>query len=173
MDSRAELVRSLVRWALTILAAVESAQETIPGPRLCAIQLGRLMCRKDTATAISIAHDIGFRADKDLTILLNEIRNGWGEDSVPRVKRDKSSDAYDVSVKLIREVRSLLTEDQERLLLYGSRMKTWKALEIAFPERTWVELRTTFESLAIIVYQRHSYTLCETSDFIADHLPKR
>jgi hypothetical protein len=167
MNLSAELVRSVVRWALVTIATVESARERVPGPRLSQMQLGRMMYRSDMATAIALAVDVGYRTDRDLLTLVTEIKTGWGQDERPRiVRRDGASDAYDAACSLLREIRPLLTEDQERLLTYACVMKTWKALESAFPGRSWSELRRTFETLSEQICDRHMLILSETAELI-------
>lgn len=167
MNMKAELVRSLMRWALCLIAKTESIREKLPGPRLSQMQLGRMMYRKDIATALALANDIGFRSDKDLTALIIEIRSGWGEDTRNQSRRrDGYEDAYDISCMFVAELSRFLTEDQHRLLLYASTMTTWKALETAFPDRTWFELRAAYESLAITLHDRHLLTVHNMADFI-------
>jgi hypothetical protein len=166
MRSEAEIVRSLLCWALGIMAA-DDRSTRIPGPRLSQFRLGDLMVRSDEATSVAIAREIARLGTEDeMCALVAGIRSGWGEIARTRARRTGSEDSVKIATLLLYCLRLFGTKPQRDLLEMGSRVRTWSRMAELSPGRDWKSMRDDFEGYAVIFYHKERQTIVTASEYL-------
>ena len=166
MDTRAELVREVLRWSLQIILAEEARGTRHPGPRLSRVSLGDMLARGDAETAIDIARDIDSSLPHEL---LEQIRSQWGATRPTAATTSRSARTADQvfhASDLVASVRRHAHGEERRLLEQASTVRTWVALTTYWPGRDPYSLRDDFERIAKKTYDNHKKIICATADFI-------
>ena len=167
MDSRAEVVMSILRWALNLVFLEESKSGGIPGPRLSQFSLGNMMSRSDIQTCEAIARDIAeIRAtDEAVCSLMDQIRSQWGDVQKTKTRRSGNEDALTRAHALVSALRRSMSARECAVLEAGARAKSWKAAEVFLPGRLWESIRDDFEKHALVFYNREKPTILLVSDY--------
>lgn len=147
MDHRAQLVRSVVSWALRVAAEDDTP---IQLPRLSQFQIGKMLCRTDPATCIALAEDIhrDDATDEMVWRTARDIIDGFGEETPTRVVDDRQ----EMALEIVRAMARSLRGEDLRLVDLGSRVRSWADLEDHFGGRVWFSLRDDFEQAAVKLY---------------------
>ena len=172
-----ELIRSVLRWALSVVAHEQKQKPNFPGPKLSQFQLGDLMSRSDTATCEAIAREIAVvqkatSTDQSLDALVACIRASWGTPASSNTRRTGAEGTVLVASELVSRLLRFGTSREQYILEVGSICKTWKKTEVYLPGRDGLEVRREFEEIAVRFYNTEAHTVCKTAEFIV-HLSKR
>ena len=178
MQASAELVRSLVRWAIAIVSSEDSGDKRIPGPRLSQFCLGNMMCRTDTQTSVAIAREIAAierrgSSEEYLESLVACIRASWGAVPVERTRRGAREGSIARARDLLSALQRFGTEEDRRLLELCSVATSWKKTELYFPGRVWQSLRDDFSRVGNTFYNKEKMTVDAVAEYIAQIALKR
>lgn len=170
MHATAELVRSVLRWSLTVVDH-EDAQGHLPGPRLSQMCLGAMMSRADPVTAYAIAREIAEIEKAQVTdvymeSLISCIRAGWGQTTSGKTRRTGEEDTVMVASRMVSALKRFGRPADRDLIRTCCLVKTWKQVEKLMPGRVWSSIRDDFEKLARLFYLKESHTVCATAEFI-------
>ena len=171
MNTTAEIVRSVLRWALSIVYLEDSTNGKFAGPRLSQFCLGNLLARTDPATCEAIAREIAVleKADTDdkyVDSLISCIRASWGATSTTRVRRTGKEDSVMIASRLITAMRQFSSVMDREILETCSVAKTWKKTELYFAGRSWHSIRDDYESIAGRFYLKEKHTIVQTVNHI-------
>lgn len=173
MHHHAELVRSVLRWALLLIAQEESSGGNhLPGPRISQFCLGNLLLRTDSETCLALARELAAlegieENDVHLSALIHSIRNGWGGYERERtLRRTGTEDSIYKASYIITSLRNFSSNADRDLLENCAASKTWKGVEICYKGRLWSSIRDDFEKVARKFYLKESKMLCETAEYI-------
>ena len=177
MHATAELVRSVLRWSLTVVAHEEAAHGRFPGPRISQFCLGNLMSRTDPATAAAIAKEIAEiekaeETDIYMDSLISCIRASWGQRAPGKPRRTGAEDTVMVASRMVSALRQFSNSQDRELMEVCCSVKTWKQAEGPLRGRVWSSIRDDFEKLSRRFYLKESHTVCVTAEFITQ-LSKR
>lgn len=177
MHTTAELVRSVLRWSLTVVAHEEAARGRFPGPRISQFCLGNLMSRTDPATAVAIAKEIAEiekaeETDVYMDSLISCIRASWGQRAPGKPRRTEAEDTVMVASRMVSALRQFSTTSDRELMEVCCSVKTWTQAESALKGRVWSSIRDDFEKTARRFYLKERHTVCVTAEFITQ-LSKR
>ena len=177
MHATAELVRSVLRWSLTVVSHEESVRGKIPGPRMSQICLGNMMSRTDPVTAAAIAREIAeiekaAVTDIYMSSLVACIRASWGQSTSGKTRRTGDEDTVMVASRAVSALNRFGNSADRDFVRTCCLTKTWKQTEHLMPGRIWSSIRDDFEKLARRFYLKESHTVCVTAEFIT-RLSKR
>ena len=170
MHGHAEIVRSILSWAIRI---VDTDDSRLPGPQLSQMQLGRMLSRADARTCHDIAREIlvGLGrepTDERVQEMAIEIRRGWVASSAAggRSASRRDSEAVILASRATVAMRRYGRPDERHILEVGSTMKTWKSMEERFRGKPWFSIRDDFERAALGFWAREHGTLLEISEWL-------
>ena len=171
MHHTAELVRSILRWAITILSADDVADKRIPGPRLSQFCLGQMMSRTDMQTSTAIAREIAAierrgASDEYVESLIVCIRASWGATTPVRQRRGAREGSRMHADRLLEALRRFGTEEERRLLEIGSAATSWKKTELFLPGRVWQSVQDDFERIGKKFYLKESMTVDNAAEYV-------
>ena len=169
MHSSAELVRSVLRWSITVVSL--DPHNSHRGPQLSQFCLGNLMSRADLATITAIAKEIAEiekaeQTDVYMDSLATCIREQWGKPERIIVRRTGSEDSVMVASRLCTCLNKFGTVEQRSVLEVCCSVKTWKQAEKVFAGRMWYSIRDDFETIAKVFYNKESHTIRTTAEYI-------
>jgi len=173
MHVHAELVKSVLRWSLSVVAREDLSGTRHAGPRLSQFCLGNLLARTDFETCAAIAKEIAElekadQTDTYMASLRQCVRDSWGEKPRERVHRTGAEDAVWMASKMCTTLHNFSTERDQNLLETCSSAKSWKQTETVLKGRDWHSIRDDFEIVARRFYLKEQMTICEVAEFITE-----
>ena len=174
MHKIAEIVRSVLRWSLTIVAIERRDNNKFPGPKISQFCLGHLLSRTDFETCEAIAHEISEiekteNMDEHMLALIHAIRTNWGAMPSNKHYRVSTDDSIIIASEVCSTLKRFGTSSQRDLLEMGSVVRSWKKLESELPGHSWKIIRIDFERSARQLYNGNRELMCKAAEHIVRH----
>lgn len=166
MTPDAEMVRSVLGWAIRLQQEAESRGGRVALPGYATAPLNRMLARGDHLTAADIiaSYCPSLQTEEGVAEYLSWIRRDRRPSTIAR---RTEVPGLPLAEKMIERMRAYAMGEDRRLLEQGSVM-TWKRLEDHWPGRVWFSLRDDYERLASRLYRAEKLFICQTSDFVVE-----